>query len=167
MNSHLKCGRRLLLQCRYWSTIPSSFGARVPNLATNKSACSADVWSFWTLHLGPVLLRQRFRRERYYNHFVKLVKLLHICLQFEITVDEIQTVREGFSTWLLNMRRSYRSSTTELHTNINKESIISISRTVCLHAWSLYMPPAYRYSIEASGPVWATWAFPWSDTAAP
>jgi len=82
------------------STIPSSFGARVPNLATNKSACSADVWSFWTLHLGPVLLRQRFRRERYYNHFVKLVKLLHICLQFEITVDEIQTVREGFSTWV-------------------------------------------------------------------
>jgi hypothetical protein len=82
------------------STIPSSFGARVPNLATNKSACSAEVWSFWTLYLGPVLLRQRFHRTHYYNHFVRLVKLLHICLQFEITMDEIQTVQRGFSKWV-------------------------------------------------------------------
>jgi hypothetical protein len=82
------------------STIPSAFGARTPNIATNKSACSADMMSFWTLYLGPVLLRQRFRRERYYKHFVKLVKLLHICLQFEITADEIQTIREGFIQWV-------------------------------------------------------------------
>jgi len=82
------------------STIPSTFGARTPSIATNKSACSAEVWSFWTLYLGPILLRQRFHRQRYYNHFVKLVKLLHMCLQFEITTDEVQTIREGFIKWV-------------------------------------------------------------------
>ena len=82
------------------STIPSVFGAHTPNLASNKSACSAEVWSFWTLYLGPVLLRQRFRQTRYYNHFLRLVKLLHMCLQFEITKDEVQIVREGFIKWV-------------------------------------------------------------------
>jgi hypothetical protein len=82
------------------STIPSSFSARVPNLTTNKSSCSAEVWSFWTLYLGPVLLQRRFRRERYYKHFLRLVKLLHMCLQFETATDEIQKIREGFSKWV-------------------------------------------------------------------
>jgi hypothetical protein len=83
------------------STIPSAFGARIPNISTNKSACSAEVWSFWALYLGPVLLRRRFRSERYYEHFLKLVGLLHKCMQYEITTDEVQTVREGFIKWVM------------------------------------------------------------------
>ncbi|KIM71189.1 hypothetical protein PILCRDRAFT_17292 [Piloderma croceum F 1598] len=42
------------------STIPSVFGVRPPNLAKHKSSYSAEVWSFWTLYLGPVLLCQCF-----------------------------------------------------------------------------------------------------------
>jgi hypothetical protein len=82
------------------TTIPSAFCARPPNIATNKAAYSADAWSFWTLYLGPVLLRRRFSKLRYYNHFVRLVQLLHICLQFEITTEEIQTIRTGFIRWV-------------------------------------------------------------------
>ena len=40
------------------STIPSAFSARPPNIATNKSACTAESWSFWTLFIGPVLLQR-------------------------------------------------------------------------------------------------------------
>ena len=40
------------------STIPSAFGAHPPNFTNQKSACSAEMWSFWTLFLGPVLLQQ-------------------------------------------------------------------------------------------------------------
>jgi len=83
------------------STIPSAFGTQTPNIATNKYAFSAEMWSFWTLYLGPILLRQRFHHQCYYNHFVELVKLLHMCLQFEISANEIQTVRVGFIKWVV------------------------------------------------------------------
>jgi hypothetical protein len=38
------------------ATIPSSYGSRVPNIKTDYSLCTADMWSFWTLYIGPVLL---------------------------------------------------------------------------------------------------------------
>lgn len=82
------------------STIPSVFGARPRDPATHASSYSAEAWSFWTLYLGPVLLRRRFRKQRYYSHFIELVKLLQICLQFEITTEEIQIVRDGFIKWV-------------------------------------------------------------------
>jgi hypothetical protein len=82
------------------STIPSAFGARPPNIQTDKMACSAETWSFWTLYLGPVLLARKFQNSKYYKHFVDLVKLLHICLQFEISDNEIETLRTGFITWV-------------------------------------------------------------------
>jgi hypothetical protein len=82
------------------ATIPSVFGTRPPNPATNKAAYSAEAWSFWTMYLGPVLLRRRFRNDRCYKHFIELVKLLQICLQFEISTEEVQTMRKGFIKWV-------------------------------------------------------------------
>jgi hypothetical protein len=82
------------------STMPSAFGCRPPNPTTNRSSYSAEAWSFWTLYLGPVLLCQRFRRQWYYMHFIKLVKLLQLCLQFEVTTGEIQTICDGFINWV-------------------------------------------------------------------
>ena len=37
-------------------TIPSSFGAQVPNLKKEQSSVTADMWSFWAQYIGPVLL---------------------------------------------------------------------------------------------------------------
>jgi len=82
------------------STIPSAYGSRVPNIQTHRSQLSAEMWSFWTLYLGPVLLRRRFQHQKYYAHFIRLVRLLNICLQFEITDDEIEEVRLGFIRWV-------------------------------------------------------------------
>lgn len=36
------------------SFIPSAYGARPPNPATERSMCTADLWSFWTQYLGLV-----------------------------------------------------------------------------------------------------------------
>ncbi|KAK1223587.1 hypothetical protein PQX77_013537 [Marasmius sp. AFHP31] len=80
--------------------IPSAYGSRVPDIANEKSNVSAEMWSFWTLYLGPVLLRRQFRDEKYFDHFVQLVRLLHICLQFEITREKIQELRTGFIKWV-------------------------------------------------------------------
>jgi hypothetical protein len=82
------------------STIPSVFGIQPPNPANYKSSYSAEAWSFWTLYLAPVLLRQHFRNQRNYKHFIQLVKLLQICLQFEITTKEVQIVHDGFINWV-------------------------------------------------------------------
>jgi hypothetical protein len=87
-------------------TIPSAYGPRVPNLSTDSSAyVSAEMWSFWTLYIAPVVLRRRFRQQRYYDHFVRLVRLLHLCLQFDITEKEIDTIEEGFNDWVSDYER--------------------------------------------------------------
>ena len=87
------------------STIPSAYGARPQNIAQDKSQINADSWSFWSLYLGPVLLRGRFRSPRYFNHFVDLAKLIHLCLQFEITHEEISLICVGFQKWVETYER--------------------------------------------------------------
>jgi hypothetical protein len=82
------------------SNIPSAFGARVPNIATDRSYYTAEMWSFWAMYLGPVLLRRRFQRPKYYNHFVRLVYLLNICLQFEVSDEQIEEIKQGFIQWV-------------------------------------------------------------------
>ncbi|KAJ7114646.1 hypothetical protein C8R43DRAFT_961259 [Mycena crocata] len=81
-------------------TIPSAYGSRVPNIAKDRPNVSAEMWSFWTLYLGPVLLQRKFRSAKYYDHFIVLLRLLNICLQFETTDGEIETVRVGFIDWV-------------------------------------------------------------------
>lgn len=97
------------------SSIPLAFGARPPNVADDKSSTTADTWSFWILYLGPVLLSRRFRNQTYFHHFIDLVKLITICLQFEISVDEVSSIRAGFEKWVEKYEKSvvnimYRSS---------------------------------------------------------
>ncbi|RXW12405.1 hypothetical protein EST38_g13451 [Candolleomyces aberdarensis] len=90
---------------RSGSTIPGAYGARPQNIADDATACTADSWSFWALYLGPILLQRRFSNPDYYNHFIKLVQLLNLCLQFSITRDEIQKLRVGFQDWVVEYER--------------------------------------------------------------
>jgi hypothetical protein len=83
------------------STIPYAFGASLLNVAVDQSACTADMWSFCTLYLGPILLRCQFSGEKYYHHFIDLVWLLNICLQFECAKQDIDIVHAGFIAWVL------------------------------------------------------------------
>jgi hypothetical protein len=80
--------------------IPSAYGARLPDIAKDSWCYSAEMWSFWATFLGPVLLRRRFQKPKYYNHFICLISLLNVCLQFEITDGEIEEVQEGFIHWV-------------------------------------------------------------------
>lgn len=87
------------------STIPSAYGSRVPNIKKDHSLCTADMWSFWTLYIGPVLLWRRFDDVKYYKHFILLVKLLTTCLKFEIEHEEIDFLRNGFVDWVEKYER--------------------------------------------------------------
>ena len=82
------------------STIPAAYGPRLPNIAMDQNQYTAEMWSFWTLYLGPVLLRHRFSSQKYYKHFIKLVKLLNICLKFETTAQDIKVLDIGFQEWV-------------------------------------------------------------------
>jgi hypothetical protein len=90
---------------RSGATIPSVYGARPQNIASDKTYCTADSWSFWALYLGPVLLQRRFINSDYYDHFITLVQLLNICLKFSISPEEIQKVRVGFQEWVTEYER--------------------------------------------------------------
>jgi hypothetical protein len=86
------------------SDIPYAFGPRPPNIATDKVSWTADTRAFWTCYLGPPLLRDRLP-ARYYIHFLDLVKLLLICLEYDMDRAKIPVLREGFAQWVEQYER--------------------------------------------------------------
>lgn len=82
------------------SMIPSAYGARPPNPSTERSMCTADSWSFWTQYIGPVLLHRKFSKAKYYKHFIKFVRMIRVCLQFELLAKDISDLRDGFASWV-------------------------------------------------------------------
>ncbi|KAF8801556.1 hypothetical protein BYT27DRAFT_7174014 [Phlegmacium glaucopus] len=127
------------------TTIPSAYGSRVPNIATDRSYVSAEMWSFWTLYLGPVLLRGRFQDVKYYHHFIQLIYLLTICLQFEISTTKIEEIDEGFVRWVQDYEDIYYQH------NPDRLSTCPLTIHALLHIAG---------SIRTMGPVWCYWAFP-------
>jgi hypothetical protein len=85
--------------------IPSAFAARIPNLVTEKKHLTCEAYANWTRYLAPILLRGRFLDEKYYKHFVRLVKLLNDCLELEITHDQINEVEKGFQDWVMDYEK--------------------------------------------------------------
>jgi hypothetical protein len=86
-------------------TIPAAFGARVPNIASEKAQMIAETHSIWTLYIAPTLLKGQFVRPRYYKHFMELVRLLTLCLEFEITQDQVNDLERGFQSWVQKYER--------------------------------------------------------------
>ena len=82
------------------STIPSTFGPRIPNIFEKGSYMSADMWSFWMQFLAPVILRDSFEEPECYEHFIDLVYLFGLCLQREISAVELDTIKSGFINWV-------------------------------------------------------------------
>ena len=83
------------------NTIPSSFGSRMPNLETECSSMTAKTWAFWCMYLAPILLQNHFTNWRYYNHFLKLMQLIHKCISFELKRSNVDEIRQGFQDWVL------------------------------------------------------------------
>ena len=82
------------------STIPSCYGTAVPNIATDRSSFSAEAWSQWALFVSPIVLNHRFEHIKYYNHFCDLVRLINLCLQYQLSGEELVEIRMGFIKWV-------------------------------------------------------------------
>jgi hypothetical protein len=61
---------------------------------------TADMWSFWTQFLAPVLLQGAFEDPKFYDHFIDLVHLFRLCLQRDISAADLDTIRSGFINWV-------------------------------------------------------------------
>ena len=90
---------------RSGDTIPSDFGAWVPNICTERSNMTAETWSIWITYLGPILLRDRFSKSVYYEHFVELSHLVRLCMSYEMTRLDIGLIRTGFIKWVQEYER--------------------------------------------------------------
>ena len=82
------------------ATIPAAFGAPVPDIATKRHLMNAEMHANWTLYIAPIVLRGRFKRSQYYQHFMRLVELLKLCLSFEISEAMLNQIEEGFRLWV-------------------------------------------------------------------
>lgn len=87
------------------STIPSAYSPRIPDVSKKGSYLSADMWSFWTLYLAPVLLQYSFKKAEYFSHFIELVHLFRTCIQYEISREEVEGIQIGFKKWVEGYER--------------------------------------------------------------
>lgn len=82
-------------------TTPSVFGARVPNLATQRHYFTAESYTLFTTLLGPVILRNRFSKPKYYKHFLDLVAIFNDCLSMSIDCEYVDTtLRKNIVDWV-------------------------------------------------------------------
>ncbi|EIW87426.1 hypothetical protein CONPUDRAFT_116660 [Coniophora puteana RWD-64-598 SS2] len=109
----LDCGReQYQLQPSVWDAIgaataasgpslPYAFCSRPVNVANHeKHRMTADSWSFWFQYIAPVVLESRFSHPKFYKHFVDFVKLVRLCLKFDLTQQDISDIRLGFQSWV-------------------------------------------------------------------
>lgn len=135
------------------STIPTAFGARPPDIAKDRTACTADTWSFWLLYIGPVLLHGKFTRRVYYDHFINFVKLIHLCLQFEYTTDDIATIRSGFAKWVQEYEKYVSSAPRGRVLTKSSQTLLSIFAESSLGLPTYHpRPPPYRRWDRSHGP---------------
>ncbi|KAJ2924138.1 hypothetical protein H1R20_g12962, partial [Candolleomyces eurysporus] len=100
--------------------------------------------SFWTLYLGPVYLEKAFSNRAFYEHFIKLVQLVNLCLQFELNHTDVETIRQGFAAWVQEYERLYYQYSED------RLSACPLTIHALLHIAD---------GIEFMGPVWVYWAF--------
>ena len=90
---------------RSGDTIPLDFSAQMPNVHTERSSMTAETWSTWITYLGLIVLQDRFSKTAYYDHFVKLSCLVHLCLSYEMRQSDIELIRNGFIEWVQEYER--------------------------------------------------------------
>ena len=83
-------------------TMPSSFGAAIPNPAKDCSYFTSSTWSVWSLFIAPTVLQNRFPEECYYKQFCSLIGRLNLCLQFKISKKDIDNIKSGIHKWVVN-----------------------------------------------------------------
>ena len=145
-------------------TIPVAFGCHVPNMSTQRWQLTAESWAIWTIYIAPIMLHGWFPKEKYYKHFLHLVHLLKLCLKFELPMEKVVKIENGFIRWVEDYERSVIKVMTldDILTcsnpfgfyyrhDISQLSACPLTIHALLHVGS---------SIRVNSPVWTNWTFP-------
>ncbi|KAJ7226887.1 hypothetical protein GGX14DRAFT_555481 [Mycena pura] len=126
-------------------TTPAAFGARVPNLSTQRHYFIAESYTLWTTLLAPVLLHNRFPRPKYYNHFLDLVLVFNDCLRVSIDAEYVDNeFRNQVYKWVQDYERYYYQ--------YDPSRLSACPLTI--HAL-LHLPD----NILNAGPMWTYWNY--------
>jgi hypothetical protein len=85
-------------------TIPSAYGPHMPKSSADSIPWTSSIMSFWAHFLAPTLLQQQLH-TRYHTHFVELVKLMNICLKYNMKTTDIDIIQEGFAKWVIDYEK--------------------------------------------------------------
>jgi len=142
------------------STIPSAFGPHIPNVSEKGSYMSADMWSFWTQFLAPVLWRDSFKDPECYDHLIDLVYLFDLCLRREISAADINTIRAGFTKWVKGYSRWVQLVFTRYDV-LTQNRIYYQGNPKRLPVCTLPIHTLLYLAdcIEGWGPVWCYWSY--------
>ena len=82
------------------NTIPAAFGWRTPNIYTKAHVFTAEDWSFWLIHLTPLVLKGHFWCPKYYKHFMKFNTILKRTLQYSFTEQELVNLENNIISYV-------------------------------------------------------------------
>lgn len=85
-------------------TVPTAFGSRVPNIATERYQFKTENWFTFLMFLGPALLHGHLATP-YYRHFLKLVNIFNLCLKYFMTNNEIEQLENAVIQWVEDYER--------------------------------------------------------------
>ncbi|KIO28971.1 hypothetical protein M407DRAFT_71182 [Tulasnella calospora MUT 4182] len=126
------------------ATIPASFGRRIPNIAEDRTYFTAEAYLVWFTLYAPIILRNRFSRPKYYNHFMLLVGIINRCLAIVTTREERAALRRDILAWYAEYEQIfYQFTASRLPACL-----------ITVHAW-LHVVDL----IEQSGPLWGYWCW--------
>ncbi|QRV84668.1 Transposase family tnp2 [Ceratobasidium sp. AG-Ba] len=125
-------------------TIPAKFGCRVPNLHDKRHESTAESMLLFATMIAPGLLRNRFKDEAYYQHFILLVRLINKCCSHSVTQEDVDYIRRGFARWVETYENLYYRK------QRNRLRACSLPIHALLHIAD---------DIEAMGPMWCYWSF--------
>ncbi|KAJ9112909.1 hypothetical protein QFC19_000464 [Naganishia cerealis] len=89
------------------STIPAQM-ARWLGSITKRGYWTAETYSYFLMHLGPIVLKGRLP-PYYYDHYLQLSNLSKLLTKLEITVDENSKIRSGLVEWVKGFERCVTS----------------------------------------------------------
>ncbi|KAJ9111247.1 hypothetical protein QFC22_006547 [Naganishia vaughanmartiniae] len=80
------------------ATVPAEMARRLGSIS-KRGYWTAETYSYFLAHLGPIVMRGRLSKV-YYDHFVDLSRITNIICKLEITNDEIAEIRSGLVEWV-------------------------------------------------------------------
>ncbi|KAJ3902914.1 hypothetical protein F5879DRAFT_194071 [Lentinula edodes] len=125
-------------------TVPTAFGSRVPNIATERYQFKTENWFTFLMFLGPALLHGHLATP-YYRHFLKLVNIFNLCLKYFMTNNEIEQLENAVIQWVEDYERLYYCY------DLSRVSAC----TLPIHSM-LHIP----VNVSTMGPLWCYWNFP-------